>query len=179
MRILCLGAGALGGYFGGRLIEAGADVTFLVRPARQQNLRDKGLRIESAFGDFSTPVKTLTSVEGCAPFDVILLSCKAYDLDSAMTAITPAVGQETLILPVLNGLSHMDRLNARFGQQQVLGCVAKIAATLTADGVVKHLNDWRFLIFGEQDGTLSPRVAALKTLLDQTTIVATASTEIM
>lgn len=179
MRILCLGAGALGGYFGGRLIEAGADVTFLVRPARQQNLRDKGLRIESAFGDFSTPVKTLTSVEGCAPFDVILLSCKAYDLDSAMTAIAPAVGQETLILPVLNGLSHMDRLNARFGQQQVLGCVAKIAATLTADGVVKHLNDWRFLIFGEQDGTLSPRVAALKTLLDQTSIVATASTDIM
>ena len=179
MRILCLGAGALGGYFGGRLIEAGADVTFLVRPARQQNLRDNGLRIESAFGDFSTPVKTLTSVEGCAPFDVILLSCKAYDLDSAMTAIAPAVGQETLILPVVNGLSHMDRLNARFGQQQVLGCVAKIAATLTADGVVKHLNDWRFLIFGEQDGTLSPRVKALKTLLDQTSIVATASTDIM
>lgn len=179
MRILCLGAGALGGYFGGRLIEAGAAVTFLVRSARQQSLQAKGLRIESQFGDFSTPVETLTSLQGSAPYDVILLSCKAYDLDSAMTAIAPAVGPQTMIVPVLNGLSHIDRLNERFGPKQVLGCVAKIAATLTADGVVKHLNDWRFLIFGEQDGTLSPRVQALKELFDQTSIVATASTEIM
>ena len=179
MRILCLGAGALGGYFGGRLIEAGTAVTFLVRPARQQNLKDKGLRIESPFGDYSTAVETITSAAGSPPYDLVLLSCKAYDLDSAMEAIAPAVGPQTMILPILNGLSHIDRLNERFGARHVLGGVAKIAATLTDDGVIKHLNDWRFLIFGEQDGQLSPRVLHLKTLLDATSIVATASPDIM
>jgi 2-dehydropantoate 2-reductase len=179
MRILCLGAGALGGYFGGRLIEAGADVTFLVREARQKSLHAKGLRIESCYGDFSSSVKTITSAIGCQPYDVILLSCKAYDLDSAMQAIAPAVGTQTMVLPFLNGLSHLDRLNERFGAAHILGGVAKIAATLTEDGVIKHLNDWRFLIFGEQDGSLSPRVLALKALLDKTSVLATASSQIM
>jgi 2-dehydropantoate 2-reductase len=179
MRILCLGAGALGGYFGGRLIEAGTPVTFLVRPARQQNLRDKGLRIESTYGNYSTQVNTITSAEHCEPFDLILLSCKAYDLDSAMAAIAPAVGPQTMILPILNGLSHLDRLNERFGTKHVLGGVAKIAATLTEDGTIKHLNDWRYLIFGEQNGQLSERVMALKAILDTTSLVATASADIM
>lgn len=179
MRILCLGAGALGGYFGGRLIEAGTPVTFLVRPARQQNLQDKGLRIESTYGNYATAVNTITTAQGCEPFDLVLLSCKAYDLDSAMDAIAPAVGPQTMILPILNGLSHLDRLNERFGAAHVLGGVAKIAATLTEDGVIKHLNDWRYLIFGEQNGQLSERVIALKALLDTTSLVAATSTDIM
>ena len=179
MRIFCLGAGALGGYFGGRLIEAGVAVTFLVRPARQQSLKEKGLRIESSYGNFATPVETVTTAEGCKPYDVVLLSCKSYDLDSAMEAMAPAIGPDTMILPVLNGLSHLDRLNARFGARSVLGGVAKIAATLTDDGVIKHLNDWRYLTFGEQDGQLTPRVLQFKAVLDTTSIVATASPDIM
>jgi len=179
MRILCLGAGALGGYFGGRLIEAGTPVTFLVRPARAKALQDNGLRIESTYGNYATPINTITSAEGCEPFDLVLLSCKAYDLETAMMAIAPAVGPQTMILPILNGLSHLETLNERFGSARVLGGVAKIAATLTEDGTIKHLNDWRYLIFGEQTGQLSERVLALKAILDTTSIVATASPDIM
>ena len=179
MRILCLGAGALGGYFGGRLIEAGTPVTFLVRPARQKMLQDKGLRIESTYGNYTTPVNTITTAEGCEPFDLVLLSCKAYDLDTAMTAIAPVIGPQTMILPILNGMSHLDRLNERFGASHVLGGVAKIAATLTEDGTIKHLNDWRYLIFGEQSGQISERVMALKAILDTTSLIATASSDIM
>jgi len=160
MRILVLGAGALGGYFGARLIEAGAEIAFLVRPARAAALSANGLRVESPFGGFHRPVTTLTQAQ--PGWDVILLACKAYDLDDAMAAIRPAVTEGTAILPVLNGLAHIETLRARFGAEQVLGGLAKIQATLTPDGAIRHLNDWRTITFGELDGTLSPRVLTLR-----------------
>jgi len=179
MRILCLGAGAIGGYFGGRLVEAGADVTFLVRERRQKTLAERGLRIESPFGDFVGPVNAITEAEVTGAFDLVLLTCKAYDLPSAMETITPAVGSGTAILPLLNGLAHIDLLNEKFGRAQVLGGVAKIAATLTPDGVIKHLNDWRYITFGEQDGAMSTRVLALQAAFDTTSVEATAVANIM
>lgn len=162
MRVLILGAGAMGGYYGGRLIEAkaGADVTFLVREGRKAQLAANGLVIDSpACGDFRTPVHAITGAElgGEKPFDVVLFTCKAYDLDSALEAITPAVTAGTVVLPVLNGMSHMDVLNARFGKDRVWGGVAKIAAQLLPDGTIKHLNDWRFLVYGDQSGQVTPR----------------------
>lgn len=163
MRVLVLGAGALGRYFGGRLIEAGtAEVAFLVRPARQAALARDGLRIESPFGAWSGPVTTVTADEARPGWDVVLLSCKAYDLDDAIAAIRPAVDARTAILPVLNGLAHVDRLVGEFGAGQVLGGLAKIQATLAADGTVRHLNDWRWLTFGERDGAMSDRVHAIE-----------------
>lgn len=163
MRVLVLGAGALGGYFGGRLIEAGtAEVAFLVRPARQAALARDGLRIESPFGAWSGPVATVTADEARPGWDVVLLSCKAYDLDDAIAAIRPTVDARTAILPVLNGLAHVDRLVGEFGAGQVLGGLAKIQATLAADGTVRHLNDWRWLTFGERDGAMSDRVRAIE-----------------
>lgn len=163
MRVLVLGAGALGRYFGGRLIEAGtAEVAFLVRPARQAALARDGLRIESPFGAWSGPVATVTADEARPGWDVVLLSCKAYDLDDAIAAIRPAVDARTAILPVLNGLAHVDRLVGEFGAGQVLGGLAKIQATLAADGTVRHLNDWRWLTFGERDGAMSDRVHAIE-----------------
>ena len=162
MRILSLGAGALGGYFGGRLSQAGADVSFLVRPGRQAQLAAQGLVIDSPFGGLRLPVKTLAAAE--PGFDLVLLTCKAYDLDSAIAAIRPAMGPDTAVLPVLNGLAHIATLQREFGPERVLGGIAKIQATLTPDGTVKQLNDWRWLIFGEVDGTPSPRVQALATL---------------
>jgi len=179
MRILCLGAGAIGGYFGGRLVEAGGDVTFLVREGRKKALTENGLRIESSFGDFVSPVNVVTMEEITGDYDVVLLTCKAYDLPSAMQTIAPAVGSGTAILPLLNGLAHIDLLNEKFGRTRVLGGVAKIAATLTPDGVIKHLNDWRYITFGEQDGAMSPRVLALKAAFDKTSVVATAVPNIM
>ncbi|MBB3899369.1 2-dehydropantoate 2-reductase [Roseococcus suduntuyensis] len=161
MRLLVLGAGALGGYFGGRLAEAGGDATFLVRPRRAAQLAEDGLRIESPFGEARLQVKTVTA-EALGPgWDVILLACKAYDLDEAMAAIRPAVDGRTAILPVLNGLSHVETLGHAFGAERVLGGLCKIQATLSPEGVVRHLNDWRWLTFGEQDGTMSPRVEAI------------------
>jgi 2-dehydropantoate 2-reductase len=178
MRILCLGAGAIGGFFGARLIEGGADVTFLVRPNRQKALAEHGLCLESPFGNFSRPVKTVAAVQGEA-FDYIVLTCKAYDLASAMAAIAPAVGHNTAIVPLLNGVAHIDLLNEKFGRDRVLGGVAKIAVTLTPEGTIKHLNDWRYITFGEQSGGLSERVLALKAVFDKSSAVAAAVPNIM
>lgn len=163
MRVLVLGAGALGGYFGGRLVESGsAEVAFMVRPARREALRRDGLRIESPFGAWQGAVATVAAGEAAPGWDVVLLSCKAYDLDDAIAAIGGAVDARTAILPVLNGLSHLDRLDAAFGADRVLGGLAKIQATLAPDGAVRQLNDWRWITFGERDGTLSGRVRAVE-----------------
>lgn len=164
MRILVLGAGALGGYYGGRLLEAGADVTFLVRERRQAQLAAKGLVIESPFGAFQAPVRTVTAADAKPGHDLILLTCKAYDLPDAMAAIAPAMDDRTAILPVLNGLSHVQTLAEKFGAARVLGGIAKIQATLAPDGTIRHLNDWRWLTFGEVDGAMSDRVQALQAL---------------
>lgn len=158
MRILVLGAGALGGYFGGRLLEAGADLAFLVRPRRAAQLAAQGLVIESPFGALRRPVTTVMVDEAEPGWDLILLTCKAYDLPGAIAAIRPAVDARTAILPVLNGLSHIEVLQREFGAGAVLGGLAKIQATLVPDGTVRHMNDWRWLTFGEVDGSISPRV---------------------
>lgn len=179
MRILCLGAGAIGGFFGARLIEGGADVTFLVRPRRQQALAEHGLRLESPFGNFAAPVHAITQPAPGQAFDYVLLTCKAYDLESAIAAIGPAMGEHTAIVPLLNGVAHIDLLNAKFGRDRVLGGVAKIAVTLTPEGVIKHLNDWRYITFGEQSGELSARVLALKAAFDNSSAVAAAVPNIM
>jgi 2-dehydropantoate 2-reductase len=162
MRILVVGAGALGGYFGGRLKEAGRDVTFLVRPHRAEHLAKTGLVVRSPKGDINIAAPPTVLAENLsAPFDLILLSCKAYDLQGAMDSFAPAVGANTAILPLLNGMKHMDLLAARFGARAVLGGQCIISATLDGDGRILHLNDLHFLSFGEQNGAKSPRVAAI------------------
>ena len=132
MRILILGAGGTGGYFGGRLAQAGVDVTFLVRDARAAQLQAQGLRIRSPLGDADLPVATVTAQDLQAlvaqrPFDLVILSCKAYDLDSAIEAIAPAVGEHTTVLPILNGLRQYAALDERFGAARVLGGCASSA----------------------------------------------------
>ena len=124
MRILVLGAGGIGGYYGARMHAAGGNVTFLVRPGRAAQLREKGLQVFSPFGDLQITPQLVTKETLTETFDVILLTCKAFDLDSAMDDIAPAVGPQTLLLPLLNGVSHLERLVARFGRERVLGGVA-------------------------------------------------------
>jgi len=159
MRILVIGAGAIGGYFGGRLLQAGRDVTFLVRPRRAALLGKYGLSIRSRFGDFHELTPPLVSTEGLAePFDLILLSCKAYDLDGAITSFAKAVGPKTAILPLLNGMRHLDVLADRFGVERVLGGLCVISATLDANGGIVHLNDLHTIAFGELDGSRSQRI---------------------
>jgi 2-dehydropantoate 2-reductase len=162
MRILVVGAGALGGYFGGRLIEAGRDVTFLVRPKRAGQLASGGLVIRSPKGDLSVPNPPMVAAEALhAPFDLILLSCKAYDLEGAIESFAPAVGPQTTILPMLNGMAHLDRLDRRFGEGHTLGGLCLISAALDLEGRILHLNDLHGLTFGERDGGRSARVEAI------------------
>ena len=130
VRLLVLGAGAIGGYFGGRLVEADADVTFLVRPKRREQLQRDGLRIESTLGNLQLPVRTVLADELEPDYDLILFTCKAYDLDSAMDAIAPAMRGSCAIVPMLNGLSHLDRLDERFGSAHVMGGTCHINVML-------------------------------------------------
>ena len=154
MRILVVGAGAVGGYFGGRLLKAGRDVTFLVRPRRAAELAKHGLTIRSPVGDFHRPSPPTVSQEELAePFDLVLLSCKAYDLEGAINSFAKAVGPATAILPLLNGMRHIDRLAERFGPERVLGGQCAISVTLGPEGDVVHFNDWHALSFGELDGS--------------------------
>jgi 2-dehydropantoate 2-reductase len=178
-RFLVLGAGAVGGYFGGRLAEAKEEVTFLVRPARATALKERGLAIESAFGDLRIPVRTVTADALGGVFDAILLTAKAYDLEAAIAAIRPAVGPETAILPLLNGLVHLGRLDAAFGRERILGGVAYIAATITAEGTVRHLNRIHGITFGERSGEISRRVEAIARAFAATPVSAKASDNVM
>lgn len=148
MRILVLGAGGIGGYYGAKIHLAGGDVSFLVRPARAEQLRQSGLKVSSPLGDMHIAPKLLTRDTLKEPFDVIIVSCKAYDLDSAIDAIAPAVGAQSVILPLLNGVAHIDTLVRRFGSEHVLGGVALISVTLAPDGEIKHLNKLHRLVAG-------------------------------
>jgi 2-dehydropantoate 2-reductase len=168
MRILVVGAGATGGYFGGRLLQAGRDVTFLVRPARAASLAERGLTIRSPLGDFRLPAPpTVTDDRLAASFDLVLLSCKAYDLDGAMASFAAAVGPRTAILPLLNGMRHLDLLAGRFGAERLIGGVCVISATLDPDGDIAHLNDLHSLTFGEVDGKRSARIEAIASTLSE------------
>lgn len=180
MRYLVLGAGAIGGYFGGRLIEGGSDVTFLVREKRKAQLEAQGIRIESPFGAAELRANAVTAAEAAGkPWDVILLSCKAYDLASAIETIKGSIGPQSVVLPLLNGLAHIETLNSIFGKDRVLGGLAKIAATLRSDGVIEHLNDWRSITFGEQEAVTSPRVTQIKASFDNTSVLAKSVPNIM
>jgi 2-dehydropantoate 2-reductase len=162
MRILVVGAGATGGYFGGRLLQAGRDVTFLVRAKRAAELAASGLNIQSPFGDATlVHPPTITAEKLDRTFDLVLLSCKAYDLDGAIDALTPAVGTESLILPLLNGMQHIDVLDNRFGRPRVLGGLCAIAATLDEQRKIVHLNDLHSLTFGCRDESQSDRIPQL------------------
>ncbi|MGU3464814.1 2-dehydropantoate 2-reductase [Methylobacterium sp. C33D] len=168
MRTLIVGAGATGGYYGARLAEAGADVTFLVRPARAAKLAADGLNVRSPLGDLhlpGPPTVTADRLAGAGRFDLILLSCKAYDLDSAVADLAPAVGPDSAILPVLNGMSHLDVLDARFGAERVLGGSCAIAATLAPDGAIRHMSELCSITYGERDGSRSPRIEAVDALM--------------
>ena len=152
MKILILGSGAVGGYFGARLQQSGADVTFLLREPRAAKVKKEGLVIKSPKGDATLQVKAITNGGEGGPYDVVLLACKAYDLDSAMAAIAPAVGQDTTIVPILNGLAHLAALDKRFGADKVAGGLARIGGLLGPNGEVLHTSPFAAMSFGERGG---------------------------
>ena len=179
MRILVLGAGAIGGYYGGRLVESGADVTFLVRPRRAQVLAERGLVVRSALGDIERKVKTLLAGDLREAFDLVLLSCKAYDLDDAIEAIVPAVGPRSAILPLLNGINHMAVLSGRFGAERVLGGACGIGVVLEPSGEIRHVGNTEWLTFGEVSGERSARCDAIAKIIAASKINATLADDII
>ena len=180
MRVLVVGAGAIGGYFGGRMLEAGRDVTFLVRPRRAAELSSAGLVIKSPNGDVT--LKNPPTVQADTlkdKFDVVLLSCKAFDLEDAVTSFAPAVGEKTAIISLLNGMLQLDVLDKRFGQDRVLGGLCAIAVTLNEKREVVQLQPMQSLTFGERDGTLSERVRAIAQTIESGHFNGTASQHIL
>jgi 2-dehydropantoate 2-reductase len=166
MRILVIGAGATGGYFGARLAQAGRDVTFLLRPGRAAAVRANGIRLTGQGPDevVTAPVVTAGEIDG--PYDLVLLTVKNGALESAMDDMAPAVGPGTLILPFLNGMSHLDRLNQRFGVSAVLGGVVIIAATVNQQGDIVRLAPWASLTTGAQPSPTPPDAIGLAATLD-------------
>jgi 2-dehydropantoate 2-reductase len=154
-------------------------MTFLVRPKRREQLQRDGLVIESPLGNAKLAVKTVTAEELEPGYDLVLFTCKAYDLDSAMDAIAPAMQGATAVLPMLNGISHFDRLDARFGAANVIGGTCQINSTLRKDGAIVHGDPLQRLLFGERDGSASARTAAFKAELAKTKIDATLSASIL
>jgi 2-dehydropantoate 2-reductase len=180
MRVLVVGAGAIGGYFGGRLAKAGRDVTFLVRSGRAAQLRERGLWIRSPRGDVEIQSPSLVTAEELRePFDLVLLSCKAYDLATAIQAFTPAVGPGTTILPLLNGMRHLDVLDAAFGAKAVLGGLCLISTALDANGTIQHRNETHTLTFGERHARRTARIEAISTVLDGANFDATLTESIV
>jgi 2-dehydropantoate 2-reductase len=180
MRVLVVGAGAIGGYFGGRLLQAGRDITFLVRPRRASELKSAGLVIRSPNGDVTLndpPTVQADAIGG--KFDVVLLSCKAFDLDSAIKSLAPAVGPQTAIVPLLNGMRHLDVLDEKLGRDRVLGGLCAIAVTLNEKREVVQLQPMQSLTFGERDGRMSDRVRAIAEIFGSGNIGASASATIL
>ncbi|OAJ74798.1 2-dehydropantoate 2-reductase [Brevibacillus sp. SKDU10] len=161
MRILMVGAGAIGGYFGCRLVESGRDVTFLVRQKRKEQLEKRGLVIQSVNGDSTVQPALLVAGEEATPFDVIMLSPKAYHLEDVINDIAPYVGKDTMIIPLLNGIAHMQPLQEHFGAEKVLGGLCFIETTLSADGDIVQTSKAHRLVFGEWNGGTSERVERL------------------
>lgn len=178
MKILVLGAGAIGGYYGARLIEAKADVTFLVRPKRAQALQSDGLVVRSELGNYNGKVHAIQAQQAEPRYDLVLLACKAYDLDTAMDAIAPAVGPNTGILPFLNGLCAYDRLDARFGKDRVLGGIAYVATMLEPTGAIRHMGSNDVVVTGARTPALQALAQDFHALISASPGVRTASPDI-
>ena len=180
MRILMVGAGAIGGYLGARLVQAGKDVTFLVRPGRAKSLNEKGLVVRSPLGDATIAKPALVSATAIAgPYDLVIVTCKAFDLPSVLADIASAVGPDTTILPLLNGMAHLDVLDARFGAANVFGGSIILASTIAEDGAVVHLGPMQSITFGERDGSVGPRANAVARAFEGSSFAAAPSPTVL
>jgi 2-dehydropantoate 2-reductase len=168
MKILVVGAGAIGGYFGGRLAEKGEDVTFLVRENRKKQLTKTGLKIKSVNGDVELSPRLLIAGETEEKFDVVLVSTKSYQLTAAMEDIRLHIKEDGIILPLLNGVSHMDELIEAFGEEKVIGGLCFIESTLNENGVIVQTSPIHQLVYGERTGEETTRIKRLKSIFEDT-----------
>jgi 2-dehydropantoate 2-reductase len=180
MRFLIIGAGALGGYFGGALVKGGADVTFLVRPRRAAQLTERGLTIRTGEDVFTMPVKSVQAGAAGGPYDVVFLACKAYDLETAIDDFGPALSPDGSVLPVLNGINHIAMLRDRLGSDRVLGGVVIFLVTVTPDGdIIVSRHAIGQTSFGELTGERSARCEAIQAALAAGGVESTVSDNIV
>ncbi|MEU4419717.1 ketopantoate reductase family protein [Actinoplanes sp. NPDC024001] len=172
MRTLVVGAGATGGYFGGRLLQAGRDVTFLVRPGRAARLAERGLRIKG-----QAVLHPETTVTGT--YDLVLLAVKSYSLESALADLAPSVGPRTVIIPLLNGMRHVEAMTGAFGPERAWGGVCMIHATLDGEGDIVQMTGLHRLAFGPLDGGPDDRLEAVTATLTGAGFDARASSSIL
>jgi 2-dehydropantoate 2-reductase len=167
VRFLIIGAGALGGYYGGMLVRGGADVTFLVRPRRAALLEERGLVVKLPDGEYRSPVKTVLAGAVGGPYDVVIVACKAYGLDAAIDDFAPALNAAGAVLPVLNGINHIHVLSRRLDSSRVLGGVTLFSVVLTAEGeiLVPGVGTTGRTSLGELNGERSARCEAIAAAL--------------
>ncbi len=161
MRVLVVGAGGVGGYFGGRLALSDVDVAFVARGAHLAALQAGGLRVRSVRGDFEVDVRATDDWSSLEPPDYALVTVKSYDTDQVGEALAGVVGPDTAVVSLQNGVDNEDRLAAAVGEQRVVGGAAYIFSTITEPGVVSHTGGPARLAVGEMGGGTSPRVGAL------------------
>ena len=178
MKILILGAGAIGGYYGGRLVQAGADVSFMVRAERANILAQNGLIIKSGLGDFSSKIKITLAGKACSDYDIIIIACKAYDLDSALDSLKSAVSNKAVIIPLLNGVKHIDKISSTYPFAECWPGLAKISTTLTTDGEIHQFDNVNQIIFGTIDGREDNRAKELVNLFRKQSVDASFSVRI-
>ena len=166
MKFLMVGAGGVGGYFGGRLAAAGEDVAFIARGAHLAAMRSHGLKIESALGDaLIAPVTAIETAHGRGPVDVVFVAVKIGDTPSAIDACGDAVGPDTVVISLQNGLAADDMLLAAFGPERVAGGVAYIASVAAAPGVIRHTGTNQRIQVGELAGGRSARMDRIAEVL--------------
>lgn len=173
MRIVVFGSGGVGGYFGGRLAQAGEDVWFIARGAHLAALRERGLRVSSIAGDFTVnPVRATNDPATAGPADVVILAVKAWQVPEAARAMRPLIGPETFVVPLENGVEAPEELGTVLGSRHVAGGLCRILAYVTGPGEIRHSAVAPSLEFGELDGARSERVESLRQAFARTTGVA-------
>lgn len=179
MKIMIMGSGGVGAYFGGLLAKHGNDVTFIARGAHLEALRTKGLQVKSVHGDFSiVPAQATDNPAEVGAADLILFCVKTYSTEEAAQAMRPAIGPQTAVISLQNGVDAAERIGKVVGAEHVLGGVAQLSSAIEAPGVVSQVSQFRRIIFGEFDGSISERARTIESVLNEAEIAAEISTDI-
>jgi len=171
MKILIMGTGGVGGYYGGLLAQQGNDVSFVARGAHLDTIRREGLKVKSVHGDFTVfPANAVNNPSEVGYVDLILFSVKTYNTDEAAEAIRPAVSSQTVVMSLQNGIDATERIGAVIGSEHVVGGATWLSSAVEAPGVIKHISQFRRIVFGELDGGQSTRIQSIYDVLKNTGI---------
>lgn len=179
MKILIMGTGGVGGYYGGLLAQQGNEVTFVARGAHLYAMRHEGLKVKSIHGDFTLPTVNATDDPAkVGPVDLILFCVKTYNTDQAAQAIRPAVGAQTVVMSLQNGIDAAERIGNIVGVEHVVGGATWLSSAVEAPGVIKQISQFRRIVYGELGGGMSERIQSIQKVLENTGITAEASENI-